>query len=143
MFPTLPTLLRIAMVFGVGLDHFFGAAERRRVLGVVRAADRERFPERLGRREVLWEFECLDFTATERRLNAYRVRFLSTSLKPRTHEHGGAEFLHLLTGRLSVIVDGVDHGLGAGDSIYFDSSRPHGYTRRSRGPALALVVTTP
>ena len=23
MFPTLPTLLRIAMVFGVGLDHFF------------------------------------------------------------------------------------------------------------------------
>jgi hypothetical protein len=23
LFPTLPTLLRIAMVFGVGLEHFF------------------------------------------------------------------------------------------------------------------------
>ena len=27
LFPTLPTLLRIAMVFGVGLDHFFGAVD--------------------------------------------------------------------------------------------------------------------
>ena len=26
VFPTLPTLLRIAMVFGVGLDHFFQLA---------------------------------------------------------------------------------------------------------------------
>ena len=26
LFPTLPTLLRIALVFGVGLDHFFSAA---------------------------------------------------------------------------------------------------------------------
>jgi transcriptional regulator with XRE-family HTH domain len=142
MFPTLPTLLRIAMVFGVGLDHFFSGAEPRRVLGVVRAAERERFQERLGRRELLWEFECLDFTATERRLNAYRVRFVATSPKPRTHEHAGAEFLHLLAGRLSVVVGGVDHLLGAGDSIYFDSSQPHGYARRSRGPALAVVVTT-
>ena len=144
MFPTLPTLLRIALVFGVGLDHFFGAATPRRALGVVRAAERQRFPERLGRREVLWEFECLDFTATERRMNAYRVRFLATRPRPRprTHEHPGAEFLHLLTGRLSIVVGGDDHVLGAGDSIYFDSSQPHGYTRLSRGPAVALVVTT-
>jgi transcriptional regulator with XRE-family HTH domain len=142
MFPTLPTLLRIALVFGVGLDHFFGAATPRRALGVVRAAERQRFPERLGRREVLWEFECLDFTATERRMNAYRVRFLATRPRPRTHEHPGAEFLHLLAGRLSIVVGGDDHVLGAGDSIYFDSSQPHGYTRLSRGPAVALVVTT-
>jgi transcriptional regulator with XRE-family HTH domain len=142
LFPTLPTLLRIAMVFGVGLDHFFGAAEPRRALGVVRAAERERFQERLGRREVLWEFECLDFTATERRMNAYRVRFLATRPRPRTHEHPGAEFLHLLAGRLAIVVAGDEQVLGAGDSIYFDSSQPHGYRRLSRGPAVALVVTT-
>ena len=29
LFPTLPTLLRIALVFGVGLDHFFVEAEKR------------------------------------------------------------------------------------------------------------------
>lgn len=36
LFPTLPTLLRIAMVFGVGLDYFFSDEGKRRVVGVVR-----------------------------------------------------------------------------------------------------------
>lgn len=142
MFPTLPTLLRIAMVFGVGLDHFFAAAAPRRAVGVVRAAERRRFVERLGGRAPAWEFECLDFTATERRLNAYRVRFLATG-RPRLHTHDGAEFLHLLAGALTLVVAGEEHRLGAGDSIYFDASQPHGYRRTSRGPARALVVTAP
>ena len=33
LFPTLPTLLRIAMVFGVGLDFFFTDERKRRVVG--------------------------------------------------------------------------------------------------------------
>ena len=74
-FPTLPTLLRIALVFGVGLDHFFTASTARKALGIVRRADRTRFAEKLSGREVAWEFECLDFTATERKLNAYWVKF--------------------------------------------------------------------
>ncbi len=141
MFPTLPTLLRIAFVFGVGLDHFFAAAAPRPALGVVRAADRQRFSERLGGRDVAWEFECLDFTATERRMNAYRVQFHYAGPKPRAHEHAGAEFLHLLKGRLGVVVGGEPQVLRAGDSIYFDSAQPHAYRRLSRGPARALVVT--
>ena len=36
MFPTLPTLLRIALVFGVGLDHFFEASAPRKAMGIVR-----------------------------------------------------------------------------------------------------------
>ena len=48
---------------------------RRRRSGIVRKRERTRFTERLGGREVAWEFECLDFAATERKLNAYWVRF--------------------------------------------------------------------
>ncbi len=32
LFPTLPTLLRIAMVFGVGLDYFFSDERKRRIV---------------------------------------------------------------------------------------------------------------
>src|SRR5689334_24886389 len=64
LFPTLPTLLRIALVFGVGLDHFFSAGGEQRALGIVRKRQRTRFTERLGGREPAWEFECLDFSAT-------------------------------------------------------------------------------
>ena len=34
LFPTLPTLLRIALVFGVGLDHFFSDSATRRPLAL-------------------------------------------------------------------------------------------------------------
>jgi len=140
MFPTLPTLLRIALVFDVGLDYFFTDVAPRRVLGIVRAAERQRFPERLGGRDVAWEFECLDFTATDRRMSAYRVEFKYDGPRPKPHDHPGAEFLHLLEGRLGLTVDGEEHVLAAGDSIYFDPTHAHAYRRLSRGPAVALVV---
>src|SRR6185295_20144508 len=44
MHPTLPTLLRIAMVFSVGLEYFFNP-EPKPVLAVVRKEDRLRFPD--------------------------------------------------------------------------------------------------
>lgn len=37
LIPTLPTLARIAMVFDVGLDHFFADRKRRSLFSVVRA----------------------------------------------------------------------------------------------------------
>src|SRR3954453_3592342 len=48
LFPTLPTLLRIALVFGVGLEHFFVDTSERPVMAVVRKADRLRLPDRPG-----------------------------------------------------------------------------------------------
>ena len=140
-FPTLPTLLRIALVFGVGLDHFFTASTARKAFGIVRRADRTRFAEKLSGREVAWEFECLDFTATERKLNAYWVKFSPTA-RPRSHEHAGAEFIHVLRGTLLLKLGADAHELGDGDSIYFDASQPHSYARAGAHPCEAIVVTT-
>lgn len=141
LFPTLPTLLRIALVFGVGLDHFFTASAARKAFGVVRRAERTRFNEKLGGREVAWEFECLDFTATERKLNAYWVKFAPVA-RPRTHEHPGAEFIHVLKGALRLRLGDDEHELDEGDSMYFDSAQPHSYSRLGARPCEALVVTT-
>ena len=141
LFPTLPTLLRIALVFGVGLDHFFTASATRRVFGIVRRSDRTRFSERLGGREVAWEFECLDFTATERKLNAYWVKFAAPA-RPRAHEHPGAEFIHVLKGTLALTFAGETHELTEGDSMYFDPSQAHAYARVGSRPCEAVVVTT-
>lgn len=141
LFPTLPTLLRIALVFGVGLDHFFTASATRKASGIVRRAERTRFSERLGGRDVAWEFECLDFTATERKLNAYWVKFAPVA-RPRTHEHPGAEFIHVLKGALRLRLGDDEHELDEGDSMYFDSAQPHSYSRLGARPCEALVVTT-
>ena len=50
LFPTLPTLLRIAMVFGVGLDYFFTDERKRRVVGVVRKGRAGALPRAARRR---------------------------------------------------------------------------------------------
>src|SRR6185503_10339715 len=75
LFPTLPTLLRIALVFGVGLEHFIAGDSKRNAVAVVRRRDRQRFPEKPGAKDVSFFFESLDFTAVERRLNAFYAEF--------------------------------------------------------------------
>jgi quercetin dioxygenase-like cupin family protein len=139
--PTLPTLLRISLVFGVGLDHFF--APKRPAYSVVRAKERLAFPERLDGRDVVWEFESLDFAATDRKLNAYRVTFPPPLRRLRLHSHDHAELVHVLSGRLTVTVGGEPQTLDAGDTIYFDARLPHGYARSGERPCTAIVVTVP
>jgi len=144
LFPTLPTLLRIALVFSVGLDFFFGGERESKRVALVRRAERQRFPDRPGSKTPAWWFESLDFRATERKLSAYLAEFEATDadeVKP--HEHAGAEFLHVLGGRVVLTIAGNEHALDSGDSIYFDSTLPHSYRRSGKARASALVVTVP
>src|SRR3954467_1279402 len=59
MFPTLPTLLRIALVFGVGLEFFFAGARDKPLVAIVRRADRVQLHERPGGRDVAYTFQSL------------------------------------------------------------------------------------
>jgi transcriptional regulator with XRE-family HTH domain len=143
LFPTLPTLLRVALVFGLGLDFFFAAAREKPVLGVVRRRDRLRFSDKAGGSNPAYEFESLDYSAVERKLNAYYAEFLpATPDTLRLHQHAGGEFIYALQGTLTVRVGEEDHALEPGDSMYFDSSAPHGYRRTGGRSCNAIVVTT-
>ena len=142
MFPTLPTLLRVALVFGVGLEFFFAGAREKPLVAVVRKKERIRLPDRPGAADVVYRFESLDFPATERRFNSYVAEFFPAPAgKPRMHDHPGVEFLYILQGTLAIQVAEDEHVLETGDSIYFDASVPHGY-RRSRGRICRAVVVT-
>ena len=144
LFPTLPTLLRIALVFSVGLEYFFSDDQKRHVLAIVRRAQRKRFPERPDGRDISFYFESLDFAALERKLNAYYAEFQPLLPgKARLHHHPGVEFLSVLRGKLELHIGTQDHILELGDSIYFDSSLPHSYRRVSQKPCNAVVVTVP
>jgi len=144
LYPTLPTLLRIAMVFGVGLEYFFTDERKRHVVAIVRKKDRRRFPERPGTSDVSYFFESLDYPATEKKLSAYQADFQPVAkekLKP--HSHPGVEFLCLLRGSLVLKIGMDEYQLDSGDSIYFDSSQQHTYRKEGREPCSALVVTVP
>ncbi len=144
LFPTLPTLLRIALVFSVGLEYFFTEDQRKQTVGIVRRSERKRFPERPEGGDISFYFESLDFAAVERKLNAYHAEFQQLQPgKARVHHHAGAEFVSVLRGKLEMIIAEIVHVLDSGDSIYFDSSLPHSYRRVSQKPCSAIVVTVP
>ena len=140
--PTLPTLLRIALVFSVGLEFFFAGAREKPLVAVMRQAQRVRLPDRPGHHPA-YRFESLDYAATERRFNSYLAEFLpATKDNIRPHAHPGVEFLYVLGGTLAIAVAGEEHTLAAGDSMYFDASLPHAYRRAGARPCSALVVTS-
>jgi transcriptional regulator with XRE-family HTH domain len=143
LFPTLPTLLRIAMVFGVGLEHFFVESAERRVVAVVRKSDRLRMPDRPGEYPPSYLFESLNFAVTDRKIEAFYAEFPVQSKPSAPHRHAGAELIYVIKGQLGVDVDGDDVVLLEGDAIHFDSSAPHSYRREGRSACTAIVVIAP
>jgi transcriptional regulator with XRE-family HTH domain len=141
MHPTLATLLRIAMVFSVGLEYFFNP-EPKPVLEIVRKKDRLRFPDSPDADKVAYYFESLDFPVPNRELNSYLADFEpGESEHGRLHEHAGIEFLYVLSGKLELRTAEDKHQLAEGDAIYFDSTVLHGYRRIGAKRTTALVVT--
>ena len=144
LIPTLPTLTRIAMVFDVGLEFFFTDKKQKRVFSIIRAEERMSFPELADSPVPGYYFEVLNYGATDKGMAAYLADFpRSDTQQLREHSHEGSEFVHILSGDLSIFYQNEEHVLHAGDSVYFDASEPHSYQGHSDVPAKAVVVTTP
>ncbi len=66
-------------------------------------------------------------------------------LKPgasvRQHRHIGDEFVHCLSGSVTVIVDGESHRLSPGDTLAFGGHTEHAYVNDSDQPARFLGAT--
>ena len=142
--PTLPTLARIAMVFDVGLEHFFSDRRRQKLLAVVRGSERMRFPERPDKELPAYFFECLAYTVQNKPLQAYFAEFPpleGNDTEP--HLHDGSEFLYVIHGSLAVTFEHTEVVLRAGDSVYFDPSDPHSYRGMPKVGARAVVITLP
>ncbi len=142
LYPTLPTLFRISLVLGVGLEYFFSDDPRRRAVVLVRRDERMRFPEKSD--DLQYDFECLDFRAKDPKLSAYLADFLDvTSEKAKPHQHPGIEFLYLLKGSLTLKIGTDEYTLEAEDAVYFDSAVLHSYRRRGSKPCKGLIITVP
>jgi transcriptional regulator with XRE-family HTH domain len=142
--PTLPTLMRIALVFSVGLDYFFLDQRKRHAFAIVRKEERISLPAKFDSDVVPYEFESLDYEALEPKLNAFHATFkpVSQAKLPR-HSHDGVEFIYMISGSMELSWHDEVHVLHSGDSVYFDSSVPHGYRRMGKDESTAVVVTLP
>ena len=60
------------------------------------------------------------------------------------YKHEGEEFVHVLSGRIEIVLDGHEfHDLGPGDSLYFESCRRHAWRNRHDGETVLIWINTP
>jgi transcriptional regulator with XRE-family HTH domain len=139
--PTIATLLRIAKVFDVTLDHFFQNEHRRRIIAVTRKQDRETTTQQSLLSEEGYDLAQLDLGAGDRKFQPYLAEFApSPESHGRPHMHQGFEFLHVVSGKLKLTIGSDDNVLEAGDSIYFDSNLRHSYRCVGQEACRAFMV---
>ncbi|SEH78850.1 DNA-binding transcriptional regulator, MerR family [Rhizobium tibeticum] len=60
------------------------------------------------------------------------------------YRHDGEEFMHVLSGRLELVLDSDQFfDLGPGDSLYFESRRYHSWRNRHDGETILIWINTP
>src|SRR5262245_14008819 len=119
VFPRLATLLEIAVVLDVGLEHFFVKSMKDPTIAVVRKKDRLRLSDPLGKGLPTFFLESLISPVTNRMIEAYYARFESSGKPTLIQSHPGDAFIYVLSGELIVNMRGADIRLGKSDSIYF------------------------
>jgi len=148
LYPTLPTLLRLALVYSVSLDYFFTERRPKPVFAIVRKSDRLRFPSQPEgkHKHISYTFESLDYPAVERKLTSFLAHFEpgpEGGGPPPFHQHEGIEFIYLISGELTLRFEDSVHRLEEGDSVYFEADRLHGYARIGMTPCTAITITVP
>jgi transcriptional regulator with XRE-family HTH domain len=141
LFPTLPTLLRIAMVFNLGLEYFFVEDSGRPQVQVIRKRDRLRLPDRPGSKSPAYLFENLCYSVSAPKIVAFHAEFPRHATASEPHHHNGAELVYVLRGKLSIVVEDEETILSPGDVMYFDSGAAHTYRQHGQSACSAIVVT--
>jgi hypothetical protein len=131
LIPTLPTLLRIALVFGVGLEHFFAESDEGPHYAMTRKAERLQLPNLPGTDPVAYRLESLDFPLTERKMEAFYGEFPTAGAASRPHRHEGTELVYVIKGELTIILEEEEIALSEADAITFESGTPMPTAARS------------
>ena len=134
--PSVGTLCRIADAFGVTVARLLEPTTDRPVR-VTRAANAP----------LLWQGGYGGFARLLGGLSELDiVELWEWRLCPRDahdsadHAPGTRELLHILDGELTVIVDGVEHTVRAGETIDFQADKAHGYRNDGDTAARLLMV---
>jgi transcriptional regulator with XRE-family HTH domain len=118
--PSLGTLAHIARALEVGVDYFIATPDIENSL--TRAGARDVFS--VSGSPLTYERLCADFAGNV--LSSFIVTIPPGYLSETT-SHEGEEIMYVLEGRLTVLVDGEDKVLMAGDSFHFRGNNPHAW----------------
>jgi transcriptional regulator with XRE-family HTH domain/mannose-6-phosphate isomerase-like protein (cupin superfamily) len=154
--PSVGTLYSLAERLGLSLDEMFGLSPRpsppgpvrrrppatpvaspgdKSTVSVRRAASRPSVPIATG---LTWDVVLPTVAGN---VDTVRVAYdpgASSAPDGQPVSHAGEEHAYLVDGELTLEIDGRRHVVRAGDSLSFDSTRPHRYVNETDVPAWGL-----
>lgn len=131
--PSLPMLLALARIYGTTVSELLGESGGGRD-AVLRAGDMT------AREADGWTYRQAG--GSGRAMQALRVHVPYATQGDLVRVHPGEEWLHVLQGRLRLVLGESTHVLDEGDSAHFDSLTPHRITAvRPDGVELLFVHT--
>ena len=135
--PSLPALSSMASTLGVSLSELFDGLDERPPLVIVRKGEGEIVSR--DEHESTYTYEALAHPRPSRRMDPF-VLTVPPDAEREMKDHGGEEFMHVLSGRVLLDYDDETHRLKAGDSAYFDGTRPHRVRNAGKTVARLLLV---
>jgi transcriptional regulator with XRE-family HTH domain len=140
--PPIATLSRIAQALGTGIGSFFGdILEAREGASIVRR--NERLPVVRGGTAFGYDYVSLAHKRLSKRMEPFVFTFPSKIDRHVFFDHGGEEFVFILSGTVIFQVGDERWTLEEGDSIYFDAAIPHrGWSVGRDAKALVVVHAT-
>ncbi|MCP3176580.1 MAG: cupin domain-containing protein [Desulfuromonadales bacterium] len=141
--PPLATLLRISKAFKVELHTFFQEESDSEKCILVRAGESRQLRQwgKQGDSLPPYSYHSLAYGKKNRHLEPFVVEFEARQWRDDLQvSHDGEEFLFLLEGQLEFRYGDQVMQLNPGDSVYYDSSEPHGYIATTDLPTRAVAV---
>lgn len=134
--PTLAVLWKIAVGLDVPFHDLLGGTDQQDVR-VLRSGDAP--PLRSG--DGRMESRLLSPGGASADVEVYDLRFQPKAVhRSDPHGKGTTETLVVLTGSLRLIVEGSEHELNVGDSVFFRADVPHSYENRTAREIRCLNV---
>ena len=135
--PSLTSLAGIASALGVTVQYFVDTPSEER--SVSRGNQLKFF----GFADSANLFARLTNLTGGRQLEAILVKMPPGQKRSEVNTHAGEEFLYVISGKVSLTLEGKTFALQAGDSAHYESTVPHSWANTARGESLVVWVGTP
>jgi len=138
--PSLGTLKSIASALAVTVGSLIDEPPTKTAGPVLRASSRPKI-DRLHAGVVI---EALTHRDTHKNMEPILARLEPGAISGQEgYVHNGQEFGIVIKGSLHMELDGATYELNEGDSIYYDSSRPHRFINPTDSETVVIWVITP
>lgn len=137
--PPISTLLAVANALGVHLSRFFIEPGERPPWVVTRRGEAPRMSPRGP--ECGYAYRALALNMPDKDVEPFLLTVRPTD-RPVVFQHGGQEFIYMLSGRMRMTIGEGEVILGEGDALYFDPSHAHSCHALDRRSAHFLCCFT-